>query len=230
MRASELMVLAQQGRVQCLKGTLLAIKYHPDRKLEQVEGVGLVKYRDAGEGLIVPILDGVLGDNFKAIYLVVIALGEADPGRFGWTWADQALERGTIIAINSRAGLNQSSESDFLQVRQDEIAVIGELPAPGWVLVQEDDTTPQVGNILVSSGALAGRLESKGELWGTVLAVAPDDPTLDGLGQGDRVAIPYRVTGGGATEFLTFDGGIRAVPTGDVLCAGEQPVESGVMS
>ena len=220
------------------RGALYCEMYSPGVTYEEVEGIGTIKVKAKTEsGIVLTDASTTETEAVTAYLYVVRALGNPpddwhtlfiDRER-SWpvnTWTEQAIDVGTVIAIRPVAGIGQSKTSRFKQVRYDEIVAIGRpldevdyppmLPAPGWVMLEMDDNEgAELGGLLVSAG-VAPRLESGSVDWGTVVAVPRGLSYEDeDVAIGDRVGIPYH-RGAGATEWLDFAGGLRAVPFDNV--------------
>lgn len=225
-------------KLRPVRGSVWCEKYTPGRERLMVEGLGVVSVADETESGIVLISGDAETDLVKASLLVVRAIGEApenwsvrflDRARAGrkvdkvypCDWENQRIEVGTVIAIRAVAGEGQVKNSRFIQVRYDEIVAIGTpldadeipmLPAPGWVLV-EPLPEPQEASIFI------GGMETSQSEWGRVLGTPRG--LYGDVSTGDVVAYPlHRVYG--ATEYVTFEGGLRAVPVYDLLAVLEE--------
>lgn len=205
-----------------------------------VDGIGSVSVSEiTSSGLVVVSERTEEADTVLGNLLVVRAIGEDPPPPRGWhtyhlsrerswplgTWKDQRIEVGTVIAIRAVAGVNQGRDRKYVQVRYDEIAAIGApldepddapamYPGPGWVLVRLDDYD---GDDTSSGGVYVGEgrkdvFDNGGVIWGEVYSLPRgfSDPSVH---PGARVAVPRWQS----TEYLELEGGIRAVPWGDVL-------------
>jgi len=209
-----------------------------------VDGLGSVSVSEVTSSGLVLVSDRTEeADTVLGNLLVVRAVGEDPHLPQGWhtyhlgrevswplgTWEGQCIEVGTVIAIRAVAGVNQGRDRRYVQVRYDEIAAIGApldepedapamYPGPGWVLVRldtpKDDT---FGSVYVGEGR-RDVFENGGVHWGTVYSLPRgfSEPFL-GVSIGSRVAVPRWQS----TEYLELEGGIRAVPWGDVLAVEE---------
>uniref|UniRef100_A0A6M3KYU5 Chaperonin n=1 Tax=viral metagenome TaxID=1070528 RepID=A0A6M3KYU5_9ZZZZ len=192
-------------------------------------------------GLIIPALKEGWKNNVEAEFFEVEALG-ADPVEEDakplrklvdgdhlvpvWTWADQSVYRGTIVAATPGAGFNQENESRYRHLWWHEIIAIGVpvwehspvpmLPAPGWVLVQPDEQEGMVGGIHVVNPQIEDFLRHRGGGWGEVVAMPRGCDDFHGVTVGSRVCFPkYRTT------CLVVDGGLRFHRITDLLGVDE---------
>lgn len=214
-----------EGKIRPLAGHLIAEKL-------------VTQDYTSPSGVIIPRFDKPEDELTKHNLLVVRALGKP-PDKwhtryFQWeydhdtTWAEQGIEVGTVVVARAVAGVGQSSDSPYVQLRYDEIAAIGAAadddradmyPAPGWVMMVQDvdhgDTS--AGGIYV--GSERAEVFAEGALvWGVVTMLAKWDPMTRGtLVIGDRIGVPRY----NPTEFIQLEGGIRLVPFDDVLVIEE---------
>ncbi len=220
------------GHVICMKNT---------KNVEvDVAGFGTVtasKVTDSG--LVLVSNDTKESEQVKALMVTVAAVGK-DPDRWEtripkskkkdlWntTWEEQKIRVGTVLSIRVGSGVDQTRGSNFIDLRYDEISCIGQpqdedcpdmLPAPGWVLVRMDTTEVKDHAGLIVEEALEEILSNGNMLYGWIIGLPRGYPTHCGadLHVGDRICFPAH-SGVGATEFVEFDGGLRALPIRDVF-------------
>lgn len=223
------------GHVICMKNT---------KNVEiDVAGLGTVtasKVTDSG--LVLVSSDSKESEQVKALMVTVVAIGK-DPDKWetripkskkkeNWntTWDEQKIRVGTILSIRVGSGIDQTRGSNFIDLRYDEISCIGQpkdekcpdmLPAPGWVLVRlEPVEAPDHAGLVVEEG-LDDLLVNGHMLYGEIIGL-PRGYNRD-LRVGDRICFPAH-SGVGATEFVEFDGNLRALPIQDVFGVVEDEI------
>ena len=230
-----------EGRIRPLSGFLWAERLQTE-EVESVEGLGNVRVSGKTDsGLVLIDMNDSETEMIDSFLFVVRVLGN-DPNDWhfryfererSWnaSWGSQRIGVGTVIAVRPVSGVGQSKTSHFRQFRWDEVVAVGRpldedaypdmLPAPGWVLLQMDaDEEQTTGSGLVLGGAINKRLYDGRMDWGTVVALPHGLEDEYSVTLGDRVGTPYH-RGAGATEWLDFDGGLRAVPYDDLLLVEE---------
>lgn len=231
--------LLKAGKVRPVKGSLIGLKYVPDL-VDTGTAAGRVKGEKTTSGLVLVQGPEDAEDALtKHTIAMVVALGE-DPvkweSRFGFsefdhktTWADQRIELGTLVFVRAVAAAPLGVDSDFVQLRYDDIAGVGVplsedvtapcYPAPGWLLVKLDEHEAKVGGIIVPSAQYAEVLQEGAGQWGTISVLPRNDILIAGsLKVGDRVLFPrYQLT-----EYIDLEGGFRLLPFEDVLSVEEE--------
>lgn len=220
-----------------LPGHVLCLKETTNQEVE-VEGLGTVSASDITDsGLVLVSKDTKQAETVKALTAVVVALGN-DPYKWetrwqgdakklrDWetTWEEQKVEEGTVVAIRAISGMNQERDSRFLDLKYNEISMIGQphdidcpdmLPAPNWVMLELDVQDDQMRGSLHLYAGLQPLLDHGNMIFGVVRGLPRG--YIDGdLSIGDRVCVPAH-TGVGATEFVEFEGNLRAVPMDDIM-------------
>jgi hypothetical protein len=190
-----------------------------------VEGLGNVVVSGATDGgLVLPFTDTRGDVNVKTSMYVVDAVGTDETWRVGkrdykTTFAEQGVTPGVIIATRAGAGLDQRREADFINVRYNEIAAIGNTeddgppmyPAPGFVLC-EVLLNKHSGELEVD--ALHADVLEQPQAVRMVVLATPRGSFPTGVKPGDVVYMP-RFT---ATDFVEFeDGKYRCVHEDDLI-------------
>ena len=184
---------------------------------------------DASSGLVLVSGKNAQDEAILAKLLIVRAVGPEVPAwkfryfggerDWGTTWAEQGIAEGVVVAVRAVAGIEQTKDDRFIEVRYDEISAIGQtsddgpamLPAPGWVMVDVglDELPGKIGSLFVSP-EMQDVLEGGTMQWGTVAGLPrgySDDLDL-GMDVGfDR----YKYV-----EFVT-SGNYRFMPLDEVL-------------
>lgn len=232
-----------EDKVRPMPGHVFCMKQTKGQVLN-VDGLGAINVSEIrSSGLVLPSTETKDTEMVKAMLVTVVAMG-AEP--YAWetripkskrkekhatTWAEQQIEIGTVLSLRPIAGVNQTKDSPFLDVRYDEISCIGQfdpcapamLPAPGWVLVRLVEVEKQDHAGLVIQDGLEEILQQGFMYYGDVIGLPRgSDPEKVGFSVGDRICFPAH-TGVGAIEFIEFDGGLRALPIHDVLGKVEEP-------
>jgi hypothetical protein len=155
--------------------------------------------------------------------------GKAIERDFHTDFPTQRIDVGTVLATRAVSGSEQDRASKFIALRYDEICAIGKpleetdgfemLPAPGWVLVQKDESKARAGALIHSYAGLDQMMADGCATWGTVLEL-PHGVNSNDLRVGDRVMFPSHA-GVGATEYIEFGGGVRCLPLEDILLVQE---------
>ena len=218
--------MLKSGNIRPVRGTLWGMAY-TEAEVERIEGIGGVKVASVlDSGLVLPSLTDEVADSYQSVMYVVLAIGNEEPGQ--WSWEESGVKPYVIVASRAAAGMNQG-ERKWMNLKWSEIMAIGEpigsdppmRPAPGYILIKEDDkTNDRESGVLASNAEMAYHYENPGIVWGTVLSLPKvkdfDGSNLDGLKVGDRVAAPYTRASGG-TEWLTAEDGMRVLPINEVL-------------
>lgn len=225
------------GHLICMKNT---------KNLEvEVAGFGTVtasKVTDSG--LVLVSNDTKESEQVKALMVTVVAIGK-DPDKWetripksrkkdNWntTWDEQKVRVGTILSIRAVSGVDQTKGSSFIDLRYDEISCIGQpkneecpdmLPAPGWVLVRMEPVKEVDHKGLIVESGLDELLVNGHMIYGEVIGLPRGYHGRD-MRVGDRICFPSH-TGVGATEFVEFDGNLRALPIRDVFGVVEEENE-----
>lgn len=232
---SEYESLLKSGRLRPVRGSLIGVKYRPDL-VDAGEGVGMIKGDLTESGLVVVAkMDEAPEDALLASTAVVVrALGE-DPERWRsrfqnleWDhrtgWADQKIEAGTIVFARGVAQAPLGPDSDYVQLRYDDIAGVavpldepGDIPArpaPGFVLVKKSEYGGRIGSIILKEDYAEVLSEGAGAR-GTVAAL-PRGDTLAGP-DGVRVGMEVTFPRYSLSEYVDLEGGFRLLPYEDVL-------------
>ncbi len=225
-----------------MPGHVICMKQSKNVVLD-VAGLGAISascITDSGLALVSS--DTQASEHVKAMMVTVVAMGDNPykwetrvPGNkkrkevHDTTWSEQQIGIGTVLSIRPIAGVNQTKDSPFLDLRYDEISCIGQpfddenspdmLPAPGWVLVKLDETQKQDRSGIVIEDGLEEILQNGNMLYGEILGLPKGYGNGD-LSVGDLICFPAH-GGVGAIEFVEFDGGLRALPMHDVLGVAE---------
>jgi len=219
------------GYVICIKDT--------KNKVLDVEGLGAITISEEREsGLVLISNETKLGENYKSLLVTVVCVGrEPDAWECRWfkkkrnwntSFKDQGIDVGTVLGVRAVSGVDQTKGSDFVLLRYDEISVIGQpldfdgpdmLPAPGWVLVSILDSGIQNHGGLQIKQTIEEIVQHGFMTRGRVVAL-PRGYSDGEYAVGDIICFPTH-TGVGATEFIEFDGGLRALPMDDVLAIEE---------
>lgn len=209
-----------------MPGTLWCHKQTKSRVTVHVPGFGAVEVEGAtAGGLILPFTDNRGDVNVKTSMFVVENVGADVPWRidktdYRTTFAAQGIETGVVIAVRAGAGLDQRRDDDWINVKYNEIAAIGNTedegpamyPAPGWILcrVLKGERT---NSLLTVDADHEDVLEQPQAVRMSVLAV-PRDCAYSPVVPGDVVYMP-RFT---AQNFVEFeDNTYRCVPMDDII-------------
>lgn len=218
--------LVKRNKVRPVAGHLIGVKL---RRAEEVETpFGVVTGRTTQSGLVLIAEETPEEALVRDTAVIVVRVGE-DPAAWStrWgngevvhetTWARQGIERGVLVFARGVAAAPLGWDSQFVQLRYDDIAGVGVpegsplpcVPAPGFVLVKIDEYDDRVGSLYIRTEYAEVLQEGAGQ-WGTVVSVPVDD-AVGGFTVGDRVLFPrYQLT-----EFIDLDG-FRLIPNEDIL-------------
>lgn len=234
------------GEVRPYPGSLFG-KVITSSEKEDVCGMGFVNVTARTEsGVVLVSTDSVEKEAWTSAEYLVLAVGDLpregwhfrfDRGERTWdaTWESCGITEGTVISVRSIAGVGiRQGHLELHQIRWDEIVAIGRppeespedpcrsLPAPGWLMLKMfREESVSGGGIILSSGELADRTTHGHADRGHVVAFPRglEDVTRESLGGADigsTVYVPYH-RDAGATEWVDFPGGYRAVPLDDTL-------------
>lgn len=211
------------GDVRPANGTLWAMAFDPRRETIRVDGVGTLQIALKTEsGIVIPEKGNPLMGAYTSVQYVVLALGRES--RDQWSWEDGGVYPYVIIAARAAAGLNQGSGKKYMNFKWDEIMAVGNpegewppmSPAPGYVMIEEEQATSErESGLVIASAEVNYRMENPSIIWGRVVSV-PKDGSEEDVSVGDRVAVPYSRAAGG-TEWLEAEGGLRVVPSDEIL-------------
>lgn len=230
---SYLEAMLEEDRVRPMPGFLIGMKDTKNSVVE-VEGFGNVSVSGTtASGLAIVSNDNEMAEHYKALLVTAVVVGPPpDKWKCRWykkkrdwhtTWQEQGIDVGTKLAFRAVAGVEQERGSRFVQLRYDEICAIGQpegsdgpdmLPAPGWVLVQMCEESEYKGSLELYSG-LSDVLNNGNMSYGVVIGL-PRGYSDGDMEVGDTICFPTH-TAVGATEYVTFEGGLRCLPMDDVL-------------
>lgn len=227
----------ERGSIRPKTGHLWCEKLHHRGEFFTLGDRGMVEGERRASGLIIPSTKSIESLSVLAKTYVVRARG---PTPHSWsfrffdkerdyktTWDEQKIEVGTVVAARAVAGVDQDKTSKFIELRYDELCLIGGslsdgedlpnfFPAPGWVCIRpllsgrKDSLhiNEDINEVLTYGHVV------RGEVYSLPRGIDSD------LNIGDIVFAPLH-SGNGATEWVEVEG-YRILPLDDILGVEEK--------